>query len=53
MLLWYPHKATFSSQLLADIVKYLDMLGIYDFAIAHTFLLLDDHHSRVMPPFIM
>jgi hypothetical protein len=45
-------KASITSQLLADMLKYLDMLGIFDRTIAHPFLLLDGHHSRMMLPFL-
>jgi len=45
-------KASITSQLLADMLKYLDTLGIYDRSIAHPFLLLDGHHSRMMLPFL-
>jgi hypothetical protein len=30
---------------LADMMKYLDTLGVYDQSIADPFLLLDGHHS--------
>jgi len=43
-------KASITSQLLADMLKYIDDLGVFDRAIAHPFLLLDGHHSRIMLP---
>jgi hypothetical protein len=45
-------KASITSQLLADMLKYLDGLGIYDRTVAFPFLLLDGHHSRMMLPFL-
>ena len=38
-------KASITSQLLADMLKFLDTLGVYDRTVAHPFLLLDGHHS--------
>jgi hypothetical protein len=43
-------KASITSQLLADMLKYIDDLGVFDRTIAHPFLLLDGHHSRIMLP---
>ena len=45
-------KASITSQLLADMLKYLDDIGVYDRAVAHPFLLLDGHHSRMMLPYL-
>jgi hypothetical protein len=45
-------KASITSQLLADMLKYLDKLGIYDQSVAYPFLLLDGHHSQMMRPFL-
>jgi len=45
-------KASITSQLLADMLKYLDDLGVYDRAVAHQFLLLDGHHSQMMLPYL-
>jgi len=45
-------KASITFQLLADMLKYLDQLGIYDRSIAYPFLLLDGHHSQMMRPFL-
>lgn len=45
-------KASITSQLLADMLKYLDQLGLYDRSVAYPFLLLDGHHSRMMRPFL-
>ncbi len=45
-------KASITSQLLADMLKFLDTLGVYDRTVAHPFLLLDGHHSRMMLPFL-
>ena len=45
-------KASIISQLLADMLKFLDTLGVYDRTVAHPFLLLDGHHSRMMLPFL-
>jgi hypothetical protein len=45
-------KASITSQLLADMLKYLGGLGIYDQTAAYLFLLLDGHHSRMMLPFL-
>lgn len=33
-------------------LKYLDDIGVYDRAVAHPFLLLDGHHSRMMLPYL-
>ncbi len=38
-------KASIMSQLLADMLKFLDTLGVYNRTVAHPFLLLDGHHS--------
>jgi len=45
-------KASITSQLLADMLKYLDQLGIYVRSVAYLFLLLDGHHSQMMLPFL-
>ncbi len=45
-------KASITSELLADMLKFLDTLGVYDRSIARPFLLLDGHHSRMMLPFL-
>ncbi len=45
-------KASITSQLLADMLKFIDMLGVYDRAVANPFLLLDGHHSPMMLPFL-
>jgi hypothetical protein len=45
-------KASITSELLAEMLKFLDTLGVYDRSIAHPFLLLDGHHSRMMRPFL-
>jgi hypothetical protein len=45
-------KASITSELLAEMLKFLDTLGIDDHSIAHPFLLLDGHHSRMMQPFL-
>ncbi len=45
-------KASITSQLLADMLKFIDQCGIYDRSIATLFLLLDGHHSRMMLPFL-
>jgi len=45
-------KASITSTLLADMLAFLDSLGMYDRSIANPFLLLDGHHSRMMLPFL-
>jgi hypothetical protein len=45
-------KASITSTLLADMLAFLDRLGVYDCSIANLFLLLDGHHSRMMLPFL-
>jgi hypothetical protein len=45
-------KASITSTLLADMLAFLDRLGVYDRSIANPFLLLDGHHSRMMLPFL-
>ncbi len=45
-------KVSITSQCLADMLKYMDGLGIYDQTVAYPFLLLDGHHSRVMLSFL-
>jgi hypothetical protein len=45
-------KASITSQLLVVMLKYLETLSIHDRSIAHPFLLLDDHHSCMMLPFL-
>jgi hypothetical protein len=45
-------KASIASQLLANMLQYLDMLGEHDRSIANPFLFLDDHHSRMMLSFL-
>jgi hypothetical protein len=45
-------KASITSQLLADMLKYLDQLGIYNWSVAYPFLLLDGHHSQMIRPFL-
>jgi hypothetical protein len=45
-------KASITSRLLADMLKFLDTIGIYDRTVAKPFLLLDGHHSRMMLPFL-
>jgi hypothetical protein len=45
-------KALITSDLLANMLKYLDDLRVYDCTVAHPFLLLDCHHSRMMLPFL-
>ena len=45
-------KASITSTLLADMLKYLDTIGVYDRNVARPFLLLDGHHSRMMLPFL-
>ena len=45
-------KALITSDLLANMLKYIDDLGVYDRTVAHPFLLLDGHHSRMMLPFL-
>jgi len=45
-------KASITSKLLADMIQYLDALGVSDHTIANPFLLLDRHHSRMMQPFL-
>jgi hypothetical protein len=46
-----PPKASITTELLTEILKYLDKLGVYDQSICKPFLLLDRHHSRMMLPF--
>jgi hypothetical protein len=45
-------KASFTSQPLADMLKFIDQCSIYDQSITAPFLLLDGHHSRMMLPFL-
>ncbi len=45
-------KISITSQLLVDMLKFIDQCGIHDRSIATPFLLLDGHHSRLMLPFI-
>jgi hypothetical protein len=45
-------KARIMSQLLTDMLKFFDTLGVYDQMVAHPFLLLDGHHSQMMLPFL-
>ena len=45
-------KASITSVLLADMLQFIDKLGVYDRSIADPFLLLDGHHSRMMLPFL-
>ncbi len=52
MLLWDLSKASITSQLLADLLKFIDMLGVYDQIVANPFLLLDGHHSRMVLLFL-
>jgi hypothetical protein len=41
-----------TSQLLADMLKYIDEIGVYDQTVAQPFLLLDRHHIRMMLPYL-
>jgi len=45
-------KASITSTLLADMLKFMDDCGIFDRSIARPFLLLDGHGSRMMLPFL-
>jgi len=45
-------KASITSQLLADMLQYIDKIGVFDRTVAHPFLLLDGHHSRMMLPYL-
>jgi hypothetical protein len=45
-------KASITTTLLTEMLKYLDTIGVYDRRICHPFLLLDGHHSRMMLPFL-
>jgi hypothetical protein len=45
-------KASITSTMLADMLAFSDKLGLYDRSIAHPFLLLDGHHSRMSLPFL-
>jgi hypothetical protein len=45
-------KASITSTLLADILKFMDECGIIDCSIAKPFLFLDGHGSRMMLPFL-
>jgi hypothetical protein len=46
-------KASITSQMLADILKFLDGIGLYDRTTGKTpFLLVDGHHSRFGLPFL-
>jgi hypothetical protein len=45
-------KASITTTLLTEMLKYLDRLGIYNRDVCHPFLLLDGHHSRMMLPFL-
>jgi hypothetical protein len=38
--------------MLADMLAFFDKLHLYDRSIAHPFLLLDGHHSRISLPFL-
>ena len=45
-------KASITTELLTEMLKYLDKLGVYDRSVCKPFLLLDGHHSRMMLPFL-
>jgi hypothetical protein len=45
-------KARITSTLMADMLAFLDRLGVYDRSIASPFLLFYGHHSRMMLPFL-
>jgi hypothetical protein len=45
-------KASITSNLLADMLKFIDDWGIFDCNVAKPFLLLDEHGSRMMLPFL-
>jgi hypothetical protein len=45
-------KASITTTLLTEMLKYLDRLGVYDRSVCKPFLLLDGHHSRMMLPFL-
>ncbi len=45
-------KASITSVMLADMLSFLDKLGLYDRSIAHPFLLCDGHHSQMSLPFL-
>ncbi len=44
-------KASITSQQLANMLKYIDEIRVYDQTVAQQFLLLDGHHSRMMLPY--
>jgi hypothetical protein len=52
LFFWTCPKASITYQLLADMLKYLDQLGLYDQSIAYPFLSLGGHHSWMMWPFL-
>ena len=45
-------KASITTTLLTEMLKFLDRLGFYTREVCHPFLLLDGHHSRMMLPFL-
>jgi hypothetical protein len=45
-------KASITTTLLTEMLKYLDRLGVYNRDVCHPFLFLDGHHSRMMLPFL-
>jgi hypothetical protein len=45
-------KASITIQLLADMLKFFDTLGVYGRKVVHPFLLLDGHHNQMMQPFL-
>jgi hypothetical protein len=45
-------KASITSTMLAKMLEFIDRLNVFDRSIAHPFLLLDGHHSRMSLPFL-
>jgi hypothetical protein len=45
-------KASITSNLLADMLKFIDDCSVFDCSVAKLFLLLDGHGSRMMLPFL-